>query len=156
MSAQRANRTLALDNAALFVSLLEQCLVARLVQQLLKGEAKGAVRFSSCSSNDTSPPHPLALLNPHAGAANALYGPPRENSSQLLHVLLRVAALHAERVQFQQFARVVLVQTTLGPVVALAGTSTRRRGSHRLKVVEIGEHRRVFGRREHHVLESSQ
>ena len=46
-------------------------------------------------------------------AAEATDGPAGQDLRELLHVLLRVAAVDAERVQLEQLARVVLVQPAL-------------------------------------------
>ena len=68
-----------------------------------------------------------------------------QHARQLLHVLLRVgrparAAAHAERVQFHQLARVVLVD--------LAGRA--------LRVVEVLEHRRRERRGQHEIAEPAE
>src|SRR5687767_13661619 len=83
-------------------------------------------------------------------AAEAAHRPPGENFRQLLHILLRVAAVDAERVQLEQLARVVFVQAAL-LAAAAAGTRSRRARTDRLKVVEIHEHRGMLRRRQHHV-----
>ena len=54
-----------------------------------------------------------------------------EHARELLHVLLRVAAVHAEGVQLHQLARVVLVDMAGGVLI----------------VVQILQHRRMFERR---------
>ncbi len=43
-------------------------------------------------------------------------GPPSEAAGRLAHVLLRVAAVDAQRVQLEQLARVVFIQPQLAPV----------------------------------------
>src|ERR1019366_2619250 len=53
--------------------------------------------------------HPLAEDEP-AARARILESPSRERARDGDHVLLRVAAVHAERVQLEQLATVVLVQ----------------------------------------------
>src|SRR5688572_3508090 len=82
--------------------------------------------------------------------AKAADRPPGENFRELLHILLRVAAVDAERVQLEQLAGVVLVEAAL---LAAAGPGARalRARSDRLEVVEIHEHRGMLRRRQHHV-----
>jgi hypothetical protein len=66
----------------------------------------------------------------------AVHRPPGEELRQLLHVLLRVSAVHAERVQFEQLARVVLVQAATGCCrdrLARPSSSGRSTGSCRGK-----------------------
>ena len=93
-----------------------------------------------------------------AGPADAVDGPSGQDLRQLLHVLLGVAAVDAERVQLEQLARVVLVQAA--PLAVAVAALTRARaaggGADRLEVIEVGEHRRMLRRRQHHVLEAAQ
>ena len=64
-----------------------------------------------------APPLCAARRRPIGAASGPLGqaadGPPGQHLRQLLHVLLRIAAVHAERVQLEQLARVVLVQPAL-------------------------------------------
>jgi hypothetical protein len=73
----------------------------------------------------------------------AAYRPPREDLRKLLHVLLRVTAIHTERVQLQQLARVVLVEPAPLSCAVSPGRTPRGR-TNRLEVVEINEHRRML------------
>src|SRR5579884_3666142 len=57
--------------------------------------------------------------------ARLLDGPPGENARYLSHVLLRVAAVDTERVQFHQLAAVIFVQTTARPGVLRVRISMR-------------------------------
>ncbi len=77
-------------------------------------------------------------------------GPARQDARQLGHVLLRVAAVHAQGVQLHHLARVVLVE----PALAVAETVSAR---HRaLPVVEVIKHRRVLRRGAEQVAEAPQ
>ena len=76
--------------------------------------------------------------------------PAGERARDLGHVLLRVAAVDAQRVQLHQLAAVVLVQPSFLPVArpssgSRARTSGVRIGAH--PVVEIEQHRRTLRRR---------
>jgi hypothetical protein len=80
-------------------------------------------------------------LRPHlrrlAGEVDAQ---PGEHAREFLHVGLRVAAVDAERVQLQQFARVVFVD-------AVGGVGL---------VVEVAQHRRVQGTRAEQVAKAAE
>ena len=52
-----------------------------------------------------------------AALLRAIDRPARQDARDFDHVLLRVAAVHAERVQLHQLARVVLVQAALRPLL---------------------------------------
>ena len=67
------------------------------------------------------------LLSPSAATETA-DGPAGEDLRELLHVLLRVAAVDAERVQLEQLARVVLVQPALRPAAAARALAPRELG----------------------------
>ena len=67
-------------------------------------------------------------------ALRLFYGPPGKTAGYFGDVLLSIAAVHAERVQFQQFASIVLIQPALAP---FAGG---RLGSDRVPIVEIEQH----------------
>ena len=88
--------------------------------------------------------------------ARSTDGPAGENLRELLHVLLRVAAVDAERVQLEQLARVVFVQPALLATCPAAGLRAARARADRLEVVEVDEHRRMLRRREHHVFEAAE
>ena len=72
----------------------------------------------------------IACVDPDAG----------EHARELLHVLLRVAAMHPQRVQLHQFARVVLVDVSDGVLI----------------VVQILQHGGMLERGEHQVLEMAE
>ena len=76
--------------------------------------------------------------------------PARETPGNFLHVFLGVPALDAERVQFHQLARVVLVQAAAGAVLPGKRTSFRCRA---LPVVEVEEHRGALGGRAEQIAE---
>ncbi len=61
--------------------------------------------------------------------------PAGQNASKFGDVGLSVAAIHAERVQLHDFTREIFVEAPLG------APADRRIGTHRLRVVEKGEHR---------------
>src|SRR5205814_1544159 len=65
-----------------------------------------------------------------------LHAPAGQDARDVDHVRLRVAAVHAERVELEQLAGVVLVDAA--PV-----RSPRAPGRHALDVVEIEEHGRA-------------
>ena len=67
--------------------------------------------------------------------------PPREAPRHVHHVLLRVAAVHAERVQLQQLARIVLVRFVVGlhaPVHPAVEIPQHRR-THRTRPQQLPE-----------------
>src|SRR5258708_6262461 len=74
--------------------------------------------------------------------AGALDGPTGEAARHFDNVLLRIAAVYAERVQFQQLAAVVLVQSSFWLSTTPHRRSVRR---NRLPVVQIKQHRRTLG-----------
>ena len=76
--------------------------------------------------------------------------PSGENARQRNHVRLRVAAIHAERVQLHQLARVVFVQSLEAPL------RRRAAGCGVTPVVEIEQHRRVLRRRAQQVAETAE
>ena len=84
------------------------------------GSGRAALRL--CRRVPTPTPQLGAALLRHAvaGTADAAHRPSGEDLGQLLHVLLRVAAVDAERVQLEQLARVVLVQAAALAVGAAA------------------------------------
>ena len=111
-------------------------------------------------------------------AFRRLDAPTRENPGDLDDVLLRVAAVDAEGVQLQQLARVILVDAgrlASPPLLRhfvlpeprpseeraepADGARRRRRrgtGRHTLRIVEIEQHRRTFGRRDQQVLKAAE
>ena len=155
MTAQRLDRPLAFLDAALVVALPEHRLGARLVQQIDECELdRSRLRSPLASFGATSPL--IRTLQPRAWPVQSVDRPAGENLREFLHVLLCVAAVDAERVELEQLARVVLVQSAALTVVALTRAGAAGGGSDRLKVVEIDEHRRMLRRGEHHVLEASE
>ena len=76
--------------------------------------------------------------------------PAGQDARQRDDIVLRVAAIGAERVQFHQLARIVFVDPSLAAVQALAA------GSGVLRVVEIEQHRRVVRGRAEKIAETSQ
>ena len=64
----------------------------------------------------------------------AVVGVSRQNARQLRHVVLRITAIHAERVQLHDLARVILIRRRLATGV----------------LIEIAEHRRALRRRAEH------
>ena len=60
---------------------------------------------------------PLRPVNEITALLRAVDRPARQDPRDLDDVLLRVAAVHAERVEFHQLARVVLVQAGLRPLL---------------------------------------
>ena len=75
---------------------------------------------------------PGRLIGELAALKAGLHGPAGETAGDLLDVALRVAAVDAQGVQFQQFARIVLVGDSSAVAPAVHG-------------VEINDHRRTFG-----------
>src|SRR5262249_60526355 len=72
-------------------------------------------RFDHVAEHDFLAGIVEARIEPEAAAKpRVLDRPPREGARDLGHVLLRVAAVHAERVQLHQLAAVVLVETPAG------------------------------------------
>ncbi len=133
MGGKVAQHGLALRHAFLRVGLAEQRPRPRLVPRGIEEESGRALRSN--------------IDRPH--------GPAREHARELGHVGLRVAAVHAQRVQLEDLAGEVLVE---------AG-GRRKRGAarapprlpalaHREVVVEVQDHRRVPRRREQHVGEA--
>src|SRR6266567_8431676 len=77
-----------------------------------------------------------------------LNGPAGETARNFLHVLLRVSAIHAHRVQLHQFARVIFVEAAVdsGGLVSFGGIRT---GNARTPIIKIVKHRRrMCGRAE--------
>src|SRR5690348_1323620 len=73
-------------------------------------------------------------------------GPAGEHLGQLDHVMLGISAVHAQRVQLQELARVVLVQSALSiRRFVVASASSLRVGTDALPIVEIEKHRRGLG-----------
>src|SRR5688572_14839958 len=110
MAAEIANHALALVHAILPVAFSKHYSCARLVQRVLKREFDGSNVPVLCQLRRA--PASSWQSDHVSGAAKPADSPAREHASDLLHVLLCVSAIHAERVQFEQLARVVLVEST--------------------------------------------
>ncbi len=108
MTAQVANRALAFRHTGLGVFHAQYGFRSWLVKRLFKSKAEIVV----ATVRGTGLPSPARCLRPAAGPRETADGPSRQHPGKFLHILLRIAAIHAERVQFQQLARVVLVQAT--------------------------------------------
>ena len=93
----------------------------------LKDEADRAVgRGPRAPARRLRPPPARGRRAARCRAAEAVDRPAGQNACQLLHVLLRVAAVHAERVQLHQLARVVLVQSAPRAGCPLTGARAAR------------------------------
>ena len=128
MAGQIGQRGFALLDAAGFVELAEQAMVAGLVTVGEEGE--------------------LAGLGDTSFAAGE--GPAGEDAGERRHVGLRVAAGDAQRVQLEDLARQVFVEAALAP---LSGNGAR---PERLGIVEIDQHGRMAGDGAQHVGEAAE
>ena len=90
-------------------------------------EFEGAARADTAAATAALSLRRIAGVDADAG----------QDARQLLHVLLRVAAIDAQRVQLHQLARVVLIDVAGGI----------------LGVVQVLQHRRMLERRQHQVAE---
>ena len=93
-------------------------------------------------------------LEPAAGPKAVLDGPTGEAAGHGDDIFLRVTAVHAERVQLEQLAGVILIQPPGGP--GAAPHPGQRLGSwrrNRLPVIQVEQHGRILRRRQQHVLE---
>ena len=153
MPRERANDALTFLDAGLGVSRTEHGFRSRLVQQFLKREADVAVGGRRSGHGRASPLRRHLLPG---SAPEAAHGPSGENLRQLLHILLRVAAVDAQRVQLEQFARVVFVEPAPLPSAASGKPRPTRAGTDRLEIVEVDEHRRMLRRCEQHVFEPAE
>src|SRR5215813_12801646 len=79
--------------------------------------------------------------------------PTRKSARYRNHILLGIASVHAQRVQFHQLARIVLIET--GPPYPLRHDHVIARDL-RLPVIEVIQHRGMTGRRQKHVFEMSE
>ena len=126
----------------------EDCFRSRLVQQLLKREPERAVGDSGAT---------CVRRHVRSTACETANGPAGQNFRELLNILLRVPAVHAQRVQLEQLARVVFIQPTLlSAAGAAAESASTRARTDGLEVVEVDQHRRMPCRREHHVFEPAE
>src|SRR5438128_7611074 len=80
-------------------------------------------------------------INKQSLLVRFLNRPTRKATRDFLHVLLRITAVDAERMQLHQLARVIFVEATVDPggLVAFGWIRTRHA---RAPVVEIEKHRR--------------
>ena len=109
-----------------------------------------AVLLAAATVDPMPQDHLLAvIMNPRLELeASALPGhfnrPTGECAGYVLHVLLGVAAVHAERMQFHELAGVIFVEPARRPTSPVLPVLVRRRT---LPVIEVEEHRRTVGRR---------
>ena len=108
----------------------QHCLVSRFVPRLAKDETSALPRLSQRPSGQ----HPR----------------------QLGHILLRVAAVHAQGVQLHHLARIVFVEALRGLAVIPGARGGLRVGTHALPVVQVPQHRRTLCRGQQQVAERSQ
>ncbi len=145
MAAQVCDRVAPLVFTSLPVSHAQERLVTGLMQHVPEGEGHGAVRRPGVL--------PSARARQAIREAEAGDGPAREDPGQRLHVGLGIPPVDAERVELEQFAGVVLVESALSSTSGQS-TSRGRVRAHADRVVQIDEHRRVTRRGEHHILEA--
>ena len=74
------------------------------------------------------------------------YCPAGEQARQFVHVLLGIASMHTQRMQFHQFARVIFIQATA--LIALHGAV-----GHALRLIEVIEHGRMAAARKQQFIE---
>src|SRR5688572_4806836 len=139
VAAQVANDALALFDSRIRVLHAQHRPCTRLVKWILKREP------------NLSLPRRSGIAKAGTAALESADRPSSENLCELQHVLLRVAAVDAERMELQQLARVVFIQ----PPPATASCSSRAR-TDGLEIVEVDEHRRMLRRRQHHILEPTE
>ena len=85
--------------------------------------------------------HAGAVVEPRIGVMHQ----PGQQRRELPHIALPIRAIHAQRVQFEKFAREIFVQP---PPLPLPGRAV---GPHRPALVEVVEHHRMGGSRAQHV-----
>src|SRR4029077_16357954 len=112
MSREAEERGLALVETGIDIGRAEKALIARLMR---------------VGEEDEGPRRAEAALGPD-------HGPARDDPGKRGHVILRIAAIHTERVELENLARQILVETTLA---VLAGHGIRPEG---LLIVEEEEH----------------
>src|SRR5208282_3138666 len=147
---QDVQRMLALRHSAAFDFVAQEILARKIVA--LGVEVKSARIYRRRARTSEVPPAPHEWKNfPHPGALHARPSipaaaapgkpPPGQNMGKRDYVSLRVSAVHAQRMQFHQLARVVLVYSLeLALRAGAAGRSV-------LPVVQVEEHRRMMRRR---------
>src|SRR3984957_12507219 len=121
-------RRFTLRDAVVLVSLAKQELRARLVRIGVEHEAAGRAELSLPSGE----------------------GPAGDDARQRRHIVLGVAAADAERMQFHDLAREILVQPALA---VLPGAGVR---GERVVIVEKAKHRRMLLNRLEHLTEASE
>ena len=85
----------------------------------------------------------LVVVEEATALAGFVDGPAGEAARDLDDILLRVAAVDAQRMEFHQFTRVIFVQATLYFPVLGFGVQIRLHG---LKIVQVEKHGRTLGR----------
>ena len=127
---QIAQHRLCLRFAVLRVSLAQQFAVARFV-------------------DDRGEPEPGAGSLQIALAGDAAHGPAGHRPRQFGHIGLAIAAAHAQRVQFENFAGKVFVEPDRF-VPPRCAVGQRAVWTNRLRLIEIEQHRRMpQGRAQH-------
>ena len=157
--------SLALGHAGFPIVHPEKSLPVWLVQEIVEREAQrpclGAwrrLRQRAPASSDAWTP-PAALHGAHSIDAvfkEPIYRPSGENLRELQDIRLPVAAVDPEGVELEQLPSVILVQPPRFTPTLLSHPGRRRVRTDGLEVVEVGEHRGVLSRGEHHVLESAE
>ena len=92
------------------------------------------------------------------GVSACTYGPSRQNVRQRHDVGLRVSSIHTEGVQFHHLAGIVFIDAAslaLGFWRCAHFSLGVRQGRDVSRVVEIDEHRRMFGRCEQKIAEAT-
>ena len=90
-------------------------------------------------------------------ALRPLDAPPGENAGDVDDVLLAVAAIHAEGMELEELASVVLVDAPRHPFrIESPHPGRLSAGRHALRIVQIEEHGGTFRRRDQEVLEPAQ
>src|SRR5690606_16292982 len=141
-----------LRRAALRIAAAQQRARTRFVQQLLEDEPDRTVRLLWLRLRGApASARRRRCRPPHAGE-----GPAGEGPGQLDHVLLRVPAVDAQRVQLEQFAGIVLVQPASRALALRPEPCRGRTRPDGQEVVEVEEHRGMPRRGEDHVLEAAQ
>ena len=143
MARQITERRFALREASLRVAAAEQRLRPRLMRV---GVELKQLRAGACDD----------IVIDQIAQARPLVGPTGDDRRQRLHIRLRVAAVHAERMQLQHFAGEVLVDARWSAAARQAPSASRvlasgAVGPDRQPVVEIDDHARMLGRCEQHV-----
>ncbi len=137
----------ALSEAGLRVGSVEQCLGAGLVRVGVEREQLPAAAFS------------LAVADEIAQAL-AFICPASDDGRERLHIGLRVAAIDAKRMQFEDFAGEVLVDAARSPAAGQTARAARvlrslAVGADGEPIVEIDDHARMLRRCAQHIGEAA-